>query len=280
MAKLELRSATKVFPGRGQTRGEVVALQDITVSFESNQFSSVVGSSGSGKSTLLFLLAGLERPTEGGVLLDGAPVLGPGADRGVLFQEYALFPWLTVRGNIGFPLQYGPARKLVSKHERAERIRHYAELVGLRGAEDRYPHELSGGMKQRCALGRLLAADPAVLLMDEPLAAVDAQTRLVLQEEIADIWGQRREAESRKTVVYVTHALDEAVFLSDVVVVLSAHPGRVKEIIEIDLPRPRTHDTRLQARFTELTEAIWRLVESDVRTAAAVPAESMADGGE
>jgi NitT/TauT family transport system ATP-binding protein len=236
-------------------------LDAISLDIKRGEFVSLLGPSGSGKTTLLNIIAGLEAPTDGVALHDRKPVSGPSAERGMLFQEYALFPWKTVQQNVEFGLRYGPKGQGQSQAERQRRVKQFIDLVGLGGAERKYPHELSGGMKQRTALARLLTYDPEVLLMDEPLAAVDAQTRQVLQDDLLRVWGET--SEQRKTVVYVTHSIDEAVFLSDRVVVLSRHPGRVKEVLPIDLPRPRRDDVRTSAAFGSLARRAWDLVREE-----------------
>jgi ABC-type nitrate/sulfonate/bicarbonate transport system ATPase subunit len=216
---------------RDAREGRVVhAIENISLDIERGEFVTVIGPSGCGKTTLLNILAGFERPSAGQVLLEGQPVSSPGADRGVVFQEYALFPWLTLRQNV----QYGPReRRLPDAHVR-ELTERTLSLVRLTGAEDRYPHELSGGMRQRAALARVLINDPKILLMDEPFAALDAQTRARLQQEVARLW-----AEMRKTVFFVTHSVEEAVLLADRVIAMTTLPGRLKADVRIDLPRPR-----------------------------------------
>jgi NitT/TauT family transport system ATP-binding protein len=249
--------------------GQVVdAIASFSLDVERGEFLTIVGPSGCGKSTLLNIVAGLEQPTGGRVTMNGAAIVGPAAERGMVFQDYALFPWCTVWDNVGFGLRHGPRARQVSSRERDATVRRFIELVGLRGFESRYPHELSGGMRQRCALARMFANGPEVLLMDEPLAAVDAQTRSVLQEELLRIWGQDDSDVERKTVVFVTHAVDEAVFLSDRVVVMSRHPGRLKEIRTIDLPRPRSDSTRALPRFQALSQDIWHLIRDAAYEAA------------
>jgi NitT/TauT family transport system ATP-binding protein len=195
--------------------------------------------------------------------LDGRAIEGPGPERGVMFQDYALFPWHTVWGNVEFGLRHGPAGNGMTAEQRTERVRRTIDLVGLDGAEGRYPHQLSGGMRQRVALARLIANEPSVLLMDEPLAALDAQTRLILQDELLRIWGQARPASERRTVVFITHAIDEAVFLADRVAVMTAHPGRLKALVDIDLPRPRNDATRARPEFQALTQHIWSLIRDE-----------------
>ena len=257
--KLRLAQVGKRFDGRGGT----VAVDDFTLDVAQGEFLVIVGPSGCGKTTVLNMLAGLERPSGGSVMLDGVEIAGPGPARGVMFQDYALFPWQTVRENVGFGLKHGPAGAALSADARAARVRSCIDLVGLNGSEDKYPHQLSGGMRQRAALARLLANEPEVLLMDEPLAALDAQTRLILQDELLRIWGQDRPAASRRTVVFITHAIDEAVFLADRVAVMTAHPGRLKSLIDIRLVRPRNDGTRASAEFQALAQHIWGLIRDE-----------------
>ena len=208
----------------------VQALFDIDVEVQPHEFVSVIGPSGCGKSTFLRIVAGLDRPSSGEVLIKGKKVKGPGADRGMVFQEYALFPWKTVQHNV----EFGPLLKGVERNERQGIAKRFIDLVGLSGFENKYPHHLSGGMKQRAAVARALANMPAILLMDEPFAAVDAMTRQRLQEELTEI-----SATERMTVLFVTHSIEESVFLSDRVIVLSGRPGRIIANITIELERPR-----------------------------------------
>ena len=245
---IAIRSVTKTF-------GALTALDEVSLDIADGTFLSLVGPSGSGKSTLLDLLGGLTTPTSGEVLIDGEPVRGPGLDRGVVFQQYALFPWRTARANVEFGLEGGP----LGKRQRAERAREYLDLVGLSGFEDRYPHELSGGMKQRVAIARSLAYDPAVLLMDEPFAALDAQTREQLQEELLRIW--RR---TGKTIVFITHGIDEAVYLGQRVAVLTSRPGRLKAVVDVDLG-DRTGDVRSDPAFGRQRHRLWELLHDEVR---------------
>ena len=209
---------------------EVVALSDINLDVADKEFVCFIGPSGCGKTTLLRITAGLEKPDSGTLTVNNEPIKGPGPDRGMVFQEYSLFPWRTVLKNITFSLEL----KKIPKSEREKIARDFLEVVGLSKFADSYPHELSGGMKQRVAIARALVNDPDVLLMDEPFGAVDAQTRNRLQHELLNIWEKKK-----KTVLFITHSVDEAVFLADKVVVFTARPGRVKEVINIDLPRPR-----------------------------------------
>jgi NitT/TauT family transport system ATP-binding protein len=266
-AKLGLEAVRKEFvvPRTGE---QVVAIEDVSLTVEAGEFMVIVGPSGCGKSTILNLLAGLEMPTGGRVQMDERPIEGPAAERGMVFQDYALFPWKTVFENIEFGLRYGPRRNAVSASERRERVRQHIELVNLQGSAEKYPHELSGGMRQRCAIARLLANEPEVLLMDEPFAALDAQTRIILQEELLRIWGETRPQAERRTVVFITHSIDEAVFLADRVVVMSSHPGRIIRTFEIDLERPRQETVRGDQHFQALNQEIWALIRDEVYRAA------------
>jgi len=239
------------------------AVEDFSLDVREGEFMVLVGPSGCGKTTVLNLLAGLDAPTSGALTIDGRAISGPGADRGVMFQDYALFPWRTVRENVEFGLRYGPAGHGLSAEERNRRVTRYIELVRLEQAADKYPHQLSGGMRQRAALARLMANEPDVLLMDEPLAALDAQTRLVLQDELLRIWGQDRPPSERRTVVFITHAIDEAVFLADRVAVMTTNPGRLKTVIDIPLARPRNDATRAQPEFQALNQEIWNLIRAE-----------------
>jgi NitT/TauT family transport system ATP-binding protein len=240
------------------SRRSVLSLDGVSFEVLDGEILTVVGPSGCGKSTLISLIAGLARPEAGTLLVDGLPVKGPGRDRGVVFQELAVLPWRTVRGNIGHGLEI--AR--VGRKEREAIIDHYVAMVGLRGFEDRFPHELSGGMKQRVAVARTLAADPKVVLMDEPFAAVDAQTRITLQEELLRI-----SVQTNKSILFVTHSVDEAVFLGDRVLVLTRRPGRVKEIVKVPIPRALRNYDRLSSdhRFLEVRERVTRLVRAEMQ---------------
>lgn len=260
--KLQVDHVSKQFAG-GRGRPPILVLNDLSFAVEEGEFVVIVGPSGGGKTTLINVLAGLDEPTSGNILLDGRPVRGPGADRGVCFQDYALFPWKTVRENVEFGLRYGPASKRLSLQERREQVAYFLDLVGLHDSGSKYPHQLSGGMKQRCALARLFANDPDVLLMDEPLAAGDAQTRDILQEELLRIWGQDRPQSKRKTVIYVTHSIEEAVFLGDRVVVLSRRPAEIRDIISVPLARPRTLAQRHAREFHEVQDRIWTWIRDE-----------------
>ena len=230
----------------------VRAIEDISLDMARGEFVTVIGPSGCGKTTLLNMLAGFERPSGGRVLLEGEMIDGPGADRGVVFQEYALFPWLTLRQNV----EYGPRERGVPASLVRELTDRTLAMVRLVGAETRYPHELSGGMRQRAAIARVLVNDPKILLMDEPFAALDAQTRARLQREVARLW-----LETRKTVFFVTHSVEEAVLLADRVIAMTANPGRVKADVRIDLPRPRDPTS---APFNEHRRALERLLTDEI----------------
>ena len=244
-AKIILRGVEKRF-------GDALVLRDVDLELAENSFTCLLGPSGCGKSTLLNMLAGFARPSAGEVLVDGVAVRGPGADRGVVFQEYALFPWRTAEENVAF----GPMLRGQGRAERREVARRYLELVGLAGHEAKFPASLSGGMKQRVAIARALANQPSVLLMDEPFGALDAQTREVLQEELLRICGRER-----RTVVFVTHSISEAVFLADRIVVMGTRPGLVKAVLEVGLPHPRE---RSDAGFVALERHIKGMLRAEV----------------
>jgi NitT/TauT family transport system ATP-binding protein len=245
---IRVENVTKRFAGQG---GEIVALRDAVLDVGAGEFICLIGASGCGKSTLLRIIAGFERPSEGCVLVDGRAVTGPGPDRGMVFQDYGLFPWLSVRGNIGF----GPAARGKSRAEVAATVERYLDIVGLRRFADAFPHQLSGGMKQRVAIARVLANEARVVLMDEPFGALDAMTRERLQDELLELW-QR----TGLTVLFVTHSIEEAIFLADRVVVMSPGPGRIVSDIPIDLARPR--DVSSPA-FNELRRSLGALLHSD-----------------
>jgi NitT/TauT family transport system ATP-binding protein len=249
----------KSFVTRGARDGtEFVALDDVSLDVPAGEFVSLVGPSGCGKSTLLDLLAGLTAPSKGRLLLDDEPITGPGLDRGIVFQQYALLPWRTALGNVEFGLE----AKRLRPRERRELARHHLDVVGLSGFGGRYPHELSGGMKQRVAIARSLAYDPGVLLMDEPFAALDAQTRDLLQEEVLRIW-QR----TGKTILFVTHGIDEAVYLGQRVAVMSARPGRIKSVIEVGTTEiVPGRDPRSSAAFVAYREEVWTLIRDEVQS--------------
>ncbi|MFI0908445.1 ABC transporter ATP-binding protein [Streptomyces sioyaensis] len=266
--KIEFEQVRKTFPAKrgkaqrhGSARGDVefTALDGVDLRVGAGEFVVVVGPSGCGKSTLLDLLGGLARPTGGRILLDGEPVTGPGLDRGIVFQQYALLPWRTALGNVEFGLEATG----VPRRERVARAREYLDLVGLSGFENRHPHELSGGMRQRVAIARSLAYDPDVLLMDEPFAALDAQTRESLQDELLRIW-QR----TGKTVVFITHGIEEAVYLGQRVAVMTSRPGRVKQVVPIGFDsRTETDDLRSSPEFARYRHEIWTLLHDEVTRA-------------
>jgi NitT/TauT family transport system ATP-binding protein len=259
-AELLIEGISRVFPGmRGAPR--VRALEPTWLTVDKNDFITVLGPSGCGKSTLLRIVAGLDRPSAGRVLLRGRVVTGPGADRGMVFQSYTLFPWLTVAENIG----YGLRERGVPQAERAEIVRAYIEKIGLRGFEHHFPKQLSGGMQQRTAIARALANDPAILLLDEPFGALDNQTRALMQELLLGIWERER-----KTVLFVTHDIEEAIFLASRVVVMTARPGRIKAEVPVDLPHPRDYRMKTSPQFSELKA---RLTE-EIRVEAVLAAEA------
>lgn len=230
------------------------ALADIRISIKPGRFVVIVGPSGCGKSSLLMMMTGLVTPTSGTILCGGKPMTEPDPDRvGVVFQEASLYPWLTAQDNVEFPLSL----RGVAKSERAARAREKLALVGLKGFEDRYPHELSGGMKQRVSIARGLVQNPPILMLDEPFAALDEQTRISMGDELLRIW-----EETGKTVVFVTHSLTEAAYLADEIIVMSARPGRIIDRIEVDLPRPRTYAMMATPRFAELRERIWSQIKT------------------
>jgi ABC-type nitrate/sulfonate/bicarbonate transport system ATPase subunit len=247
-----LRDLSVVFRRRGG--GRVVAVDALNLTVRDQEFVCIVGPSGCGKSTLLRVVAGLQRPSDGQVTLDGLPVSEPGADRGMVFQSYTLFPWLTVQGNVEFGLRL----RGVPVEEREATVRRYIDLVGLAGFEHSYPKELSGGMMQRAAIARALANDPEVLLMDEPFGALDAQTRALMQELLLAVWEQ-----THKTVLFVTHDIQEAILLGDRVYVMTARPGRIKQEVPIALPRPRTVDVLDSESFIRLRRQIHLLIREE-----------------
>lgn len=255
-AKIVLDNLTQVYYIRTKENAKkekFTAIKDFSLAIDKGEFVAIVGPSGCGKSTLLDIISGLSKANSGNIFIDGNTITGPALDRGFVMQGYALFPWRTVRKNVEFGLEL----KKVPKKERANISQEYLELVGLQGFEERYPHELSGGMRQRVAIARSLAYDPEVLLMDEPFAAVDAQTRETLQDELLRIWEK-----TNKTIIFVTHSIEEAVLLADRVVVLTKNPGTIKEVVEIDLPRPRTNaDMRISTDYNWITNKVWELIQ-------------------
>ncbi|MDQ3381332.1 MAG: ABC transporter ATP-binding protein [Actinomycetota bacterium] len=255
--KLSIRGLHKVFEEKGRS---VVALDGVSIDVAENQFATLVGTSGCGKSTLLSIVAGLETPTSGEVVVDGHSVTGPGRDRGMVFQTYTLFPWLSVQKNVEFALRAEP----LSKTERRGVAREHLALVGLEGFTDAYPSQLSGGMRQRVAIARALSYKPKVLLMDEPFGALDAQTRQLMQELLTRVW-----EEHRLTVLFVTHDIDEAVFLSDRVLLMTARPGRIKQDVPIELPRPRTFDLLSTTEFLDYKSGLLASVREESLKSAA-----------
>ena len=246
--KLKIDNVRKVFSTRN---GEMVALNGVNLDIYENEFICVVGPSGCGKSTLLNIIAGLTDATSGTVYCNGKAVSGTGTDRGVVFQQYALFPWLTVKKNVMFALEM----KGVKGKQAQDLAMQYLAKVDLEKFADHYPKELSGGLKQRVAIARAYAADPEVLLMDEPFGALDAQTRTQLQSELLETWER-----DQKTCFFITHDVDEAIILAQRVIIMSARPGRIKDIVDIDIPYPRTQETKMTPRFLELKNHIWSQV--------------------
>ncbi|HWO10253.1 MAG TPA: ABC transporter ATP-binding protein [Polyangiaceae bacterium] len=259
-SKIEFVAVSKLFPARsGRLVDAFSALQNVSLDVAPGEFMVLVGPSGCGKSTLLDLLGGLTEPSSGRILLDGQPVTGPGLNRGIVFQQYALFPWRTALENVEFGLE----AKRVPKAERRDIARSHLELVGLSGFEGHFPHELSGGMKQRVAIARSLAFDPDVLLMDEPFAALDAQTRETLQVELKRIWEK-----SRTTILFITHGIDEAICLGQRIAVMTSRPGSIKCIIEVpEGLRASSDDVRSLPEFGRLRHEIWRLLQDEVHEA-------------
>lgn len=242
----------------GEATDRVTVLDGVDLSIRKGEFITLVGPSGSGKSVLLDIIGGLTQATGGNVQLDGRRITRPDPKTGYVFQQYALFPWRTAIANIEYALEV----RGVAKAERTATARHLLALFGLAGFEDRFPNQLSGGMQQRVAIARALASNPEVLLMDEPFAALDQQTRELLQGELLRIWGK-----INTTVIFVTHSIDEAIFLADRVVVMTARPGAVKEIIDIDLPRPRDGDIRASAEFNLYRARVWDVLRDEVNKA-------------
>jgi NitT/TauT family transport system ATP-binding protein len=259
LAMIEIEHVSQLF--QTSTHQDHLALSDISLAVEEGAFVSILGPSGCGKSTLLYIVGGFVTPTRGTARVKGKPITGPGPDRGPVFQEFALFPWKSVLGNV----MYGPRQQGVKPAEAEAQSRALLEMVGLKGFENFYPKELSGGMKQRVALARTLAYHPEVLLMDEPFGALDAHTRTRLQNDLLNIWER-----DRKTVLFVTHSVEEAVFLSDKVVMMTRSPGRIRQIVDIDLPRPRRRvELLLDPRYQEYVVDIERMFddgESELRS--------------
>jgi NitT/TauT family transport system ATP-binding protein len=253
MGSVEISDITKMFTRDDGV--EILAIDGVSLSISDDEFVSFVGPSGCGKTTLLRIIAGLDHAGSGSVLVDGNPILGPGPKVGMVFQEYSLFPWRTVLDNIAF----GPEMRGISRQERRKAAHKYIEMVGLEQFEKSYPYELSGGMRQRVAIARALANDPDLLLMDEPFGALDAQTRNKMQVELLSIWNL-----SKKTILFVTHSVDEAVFLSDRIVVMSPRPGRIRSVVPVDIPRPRN---RTAPEFATLRRDVLSLIEESSKQA-------------
>jgi NitT/TauT family transport system ATP-binding protein len=258
-AKLRIDNVVLRFKSPAGTA--ITALEDISLLVEDKEFSVIVGPSGCGKTSLLRLVAGLIEPTEGSISLDNISISGPGKDRGMVFQSYTLFPWLTVQDNVEFGLRLAG----IPTAQRRETSRRYIAQVGLTGFERLYPKQLSGGMMQRVALARALANDPAMLLMDEPFGALDSQTRSLMQELLLDIWQS-----SHKTVLFITHDIDEAILLGDRVYVMTARPGRIKEMVEIDLPRPRIVEMLMSEAFMAIKRRIMHSIHEEARRSVAI----------
>jgi NitT/TauT family transport system ATP-binding protein len=254
MVKLSIEHLSKSYWFEREDR-EVLAVSDVSLAVADGEFLAIVGPSGCGKTTVLNIVAGLLPYEEGLVSIDGKRVDGPGVDRAVVFQHSSLLPWRTIAGNVRYGMEM---QRRFDENTMRERTDHFVKMVGLNGFERHFPNELSGGMQQRVNLARALAADPKVLLMDEPFAALDAQTREFMQAELLKIWSQ-----DRKTVVFITHQINEAVYLADRVAVMSARPGRLKEIFKVPFGRPRTLALKRDPRFLEIEDAIWQLIEEE-----------------
>ncbi len=239
-----------------RTGGRLLALDNVNLSVEEGEFVTIVGPSGCGKTTFINIADGLLKQTGGKILLDGKEVTGPGMDRAMVFQDPCLLPWRTVLKNVLFGLEC-QGHNNESEKEKALK---FINLVGLKGFEDHYPHELSGGMQQRCNLARALTVDPEILIMDEPFASLDAQTREIMQLELLRIW-----SETKKTVIFITHQINEAIYLADRVIIFGARPGRVKDVLKIDIPRPRTLAVKRDKRFLEYEDYLWNKIEEEVR---------------
>jgi ABC-type nitrate/sulfonate/bicarbonate transport system ATPase subunit len=261
VGRISLASVTKRFETSDYA---VTALDDVNLAVQNKEIVTLVGASGCGKSTLLNLIAGFETPTLGQILVDGQSIKGPGPDRGVVFQQTALFPWLSVEDNIAFGLSL---RANQGKGDRRQVVERMLQRTGLSSFRERRPAELSGGMRQRAAIASVLAINPSTLLMDEPFGALDSLTRSIMQDFLLEIW-----EEQRKTVVLVTHDIDEAIYLADKTVVMTAHPGRICEVIDVDLPRPRRYEMRSQAPFIALRDHVTKIVRTEALKGAPLPA--------
>ena len=259
MSRLIVDKLNRVFPGV-KGGADVTALQPTSLSIGDNDFVTILGPSGCGKSTLLRMIAGLDRPTAGSIMLDGKAVTRPGPDRGMVFQSYTLFPWLTVAENIAFGLR----EKGMAEARQKEIVAGYVDKVGLRGFENHWPKQLSGGMQQRTAIARALANDPSVLLLDEPFGALDNQTRALMQELLLGIWEREK-----KTVLFVTHDIEEAIFIASRCLVMSARPGRIKADVPIDLPYPRHYTLKTSPEFSSLKARLTEEIRAEAVLAAA-----------
>lgn len=258
MSRIEIRNIHITYVNPRDKR-ELLAAQELTLRIDSGEFLVIVGPSGCGKTSLLNVIDGLVEPVEGEILIDGRPVVGPGPDRAMVFQEYALFPWRTVWENVRFGLEVRKDRR-IARPEADALVAEHVRLVGLKGFERAYPHELSGGMRQRVGLARALVTQPRILLMDEPFAAVDAMTREMMQGELLRILES-----ARATVVFVTHSIDEAITLGDRVVVMTSRPGRFKAVLPVELPKPRWEQAlKSHPRFLELRDQIWNLLRDEM----------------
>lgn len=254
--KLEVKDLTKIYTG---TNGDVTAIDHVNLSVEESEFVMIVGPSGCGKTTLINMIGGLDSATSGEVILDGKVVSGPGPDRGMVFQGYSLFPWLTVKKNVEFGLKM----RKVPKEERSKKADEYIKLVGLEGFENALPKQLSGGMKQRVAIARTLANEPQMLLMDEPFGALDAQTRVVMQELLSKI-----SRETKTTILFITHDIDEAVLLGDRIYVMSRRPGTIRDVLTVDLPKERNHECFILPQFVETKKKIMDMLWQESQDAA------------
>jgi len=259
--KIVAKNVGYVYNAKKESGGKnkkFLAIEGVDLKVKDGEFLSIVGPSGCGKSTFLDIIAGLIKGNTGNIFIDNKEIHGPALDRGTVMQGYALFPWRTIEQNVEFGLEI----KKINRRERKRISRKYLELVGLKGFENRYPNELSGGMKQRVAIARALAYDPEVLLMDEPFAAIDEQTKEELHIELLHIWEK-----THKTIIFITHSIEEAVFLSDRIVVMSKNPGTVKEIIDVDIPRPReSGDIKSSEKFAVLRHRVWELLKDTSHT--------------
>lgn len=257
--KLKVSDLQKIFPASNRKEKEVVALRDINLEVKESEFVVMVGPSGCGKSTLINIIGGLEKATAGSVQIDGREVTEPGADRGMVFQGYSLFPWLTVQKNVEFGLKM---KKIPSK-EREKIAKEFIQLIGLSGFENALPKHLSGGMKQRVAIARTLANKPEILLMDEPFGALDAQTRVVMQELLARI-----SRETGNTVLFITHDIDEAILLADRIYVMSRRPGTIREVLEVNIPGERSHEMLVNPEFLKMKQKIMEMLWQESQDAA------------